>query len=82
MSFQLDGPIGVVEELLPASVAGMAEMNVDKRIVPRLEGFSDKRQTGLLRTLAAFFHIAFCARTNNIFPHRFATHTSRNNMVE
>jgi len=30
--FQLDRPVGVVEELFPASVAFVAEMNVDEGI--------------------------------------------------
>ena len=33
-SFQFDGPVGVVEELLPASVAVVAEVDVDEGIVP------------------------------------------------
>ena len=47
-SLQLNRPVGVVEELLPASVAGLAEVNADERIVFGSGGFLDEGQSGLL----------------------------------
>ena len=38
MSFQFDGPVSVVEELFPAFVAMVAEMDVDERVVAGLDG--------------------------------------------
>jgi hypothetical protein len=37
MSFQFDGPVGVVEELFPASVSVVAEVDVDEGVVPGLD---------------------------------------------
>ena len=38
MSFQLYGPVSVVEELFPAFVAVVAEVDVDERIVAGSDG--------------------------------------------
>ncbi len=81
-SFQLNRPISVVEELLPAFVAGLAEVNVHKRIVLRLGGLLDKSQAGLFWSSAAFSHVAFGAGTDHIFPIRFSASTFRDNVVE
>ena len=58
----------MVEELLPAAITLVAEMNVNERIVPRLDGLLDQLHPGVLRSPAAFFDVAGCAGTNNIFP--------------
>ncbi len=65
---QLDGPVGVVEELLPATVARMAEVDVDKRIAFRLDGLSDKGEAGLLWGSASLYHVTICAGADHIFP--------------
>lgn len=39
--FQLNGPVGVVEELFPAFVSLVAEMDVDEGVVTRLDGLFD-----------------------------------------
>ena len=72
----------MVEELLPTVVALMAEMNVNKRIAFRLDGFLDKLQSSLLWRSASLFHVAFRAGTNDIFPSGFAAHTPRDNVVK
>jgi len=72
----------VVEELLPGSVAGLAEVNADERVVLRFCGFLDECQAGLLWSSAAFFHVAFGAGTDHIFPIRFSACTARDNVVE
>jgi len=43
----------VVEELLPTAVAFLAQVDVDKRIVPGLDGLSHERQACLLGDSAA-----------------------------
>jgi len=58
----------VVEELLPTVIALMAEVNMNKGIAFWLDRFLDKCQTSLFWSLAAFFHVAFGAGTNHIFP--------------
>ncbi len=70
------------QELLPASVARMAEVDVDERIAFRLDGFLDKSQAGLLWSSASLYHITFCAGADHIFPIRFSAHTARDNVVE
>jgi len=80
--FQFDGPVGVVEELLPASIAGLAEVDVDHRIVSGLDGFLDKRQSGLFRHSASLFDVAVGAGADDIFPVRFAAHTAGDDVVE
>ena len=58
----------MVEELLPAFVSGLAEVDADKRIMLRLGGLLDKGKAGLLWSSAAFSHVAFGAGTDHIFP--------------
>jgi len=72
----------VVEELLPASVAVVAEVDVDKGVVPGPDGLSDKLHPSALWSSAAFFDVAGCAGTNNVFPDRFAAHTPGDDVVE
>ena len=72
----------MVEELLPASVSLMAEVNMNKRITLWLDGFLDKFHAGLSWGSAAFFHVALRAGTNYISPDRFAAHTSGDDVVE
>lgn len=79
---QLHAPVGVVEELLPAFVAGLAEVNADKRIVFRLGGLLDKLYTGLFGGSAAFGDVAFGAGADHIFPVRFSACAFGNNVVE
>lgn len=58
----------MVEELLPAFVSGLAEVNVHKRIVLRLGRLLDKGKACLFWGAAAFFHVAFGAGTDHICP--------------
>ena len=72
----------MVEELLPASVALLAEMDANKGIVSWPDRLVDEHYTCLFWSSASLFDIAFCACTDNILPNGLAAHTSRNNMVE
>ena len=47
MSFQFDGPVGVVEELFPAFVSLVSEVDVDEGIVPGLDGLFDEFHAGM-----------------------------------
>ncbi len=72
----------MVEELFPASVAVMAEVDVDEWVVSWLDRLSNKLHPCVLWSLAAFLDIAGCACTNNIFPDSFASHTPWYDVVE
>ena len=47
MSFKLHGPVGVVEELFPAFVSVVAEVDVDEGVVPGLDGLFDELHAGM-----------------------------------
>jgi hypothetical protein len=72
----------MVEELLPASVALMTQVNMDKWIAFWLDRLSDKSHPRSSWSPAAFFHVAICAGTNHIFPNWFAPYTSWDNVVK
>ena len=72
----------MVEELLPAFVALMAEVNMEKGIVLRLYGLSDEYHIGLSWSSAGLFNVAFSTGTNDITPHGFAAHAPGDDMVE
>lgn len=72
----------MVEELFPASVSVVAEVDVDERIVFRLDRLSNKLHLCVFWSSAAFLDIAGCAGTNNIFPDSFASHASGDDVVE
>ena len=58
----------MVEELLPASVSVVTEVDVDEGIVLGPDGLLNKLHPGMLWCSAAFFDIAGCAGANNVFP--------------
>ena len=72
----------MVEELFPAFVTVVAEVDVNEGIVPGLDGLLDKRHAGMFQGLAAFFDVTGRAGTNDVFPGCFAAHTPRGNVVE
>ena len=72
----------MVEELFPALVSVVAEVDVDERVVFGLDGFFDERHAGLLRHSAAFLDVTRRTRTNNILPDGFAAQAPRDNVVE
>jgi len=72
----------VVEELLPATVALLAEMDMYEWIVFRLNGLMNKCYTSFFRSSTAFFDVALGAGTNYISPNGFTTHAPGDNMVE
>ena len=58
----------MVEELFPASVAVVAEVDVDEGVVSGLDGLLNELHPGVLWSSAAFFDVAGCAGANNVFP--------------
>ena len=72
----------MVEELFPASVAVVAEMDVDKGVVPGPDGLFNKLHPGVFGSSASFFYVALGAGANNIFPGCFAAHASGDDVVE
>jgi hypothetical protein len=58
----------MIQELLPASVAGLAKMDADERIMLRLGGFLDKSESSLLGSSATFLHVTFGAGADHILP--------------
>ena len=72
----------MVEELLPASVAPVSEMDMDEGIVPGSDRFVDKGHVGVAWCTAAFSDVAAGAGTNNILPGGFSAHASGDDVVE
>jgi len=72
----------VVEELLPGVVSLVAEVDVDERVVLRLDGLLDECHTGQLWSPASFFDVAAGTGANDVFPDGFSAHASRYDVVE
>lgn len=72
----------MVEELLPASVSLVAEVDMDEGVVPGPDGFLDEGHAGVARGAASFPDIAPGARANDILPGGFAAHGPWDDMVE
>ena len=72
----------MVEELFPASVSVVAEVDVDEWVVFWLDGLLNELHPGVLWSLAAFLDVAGCAGAHNILPDSFAAHTPWYDVVE
>ena len=72
----------MVEELLPAFVSFMSEMDVGQRVMSGLDGLFDQFHSRELRCLAALFDVTRRAGTDNIFPCGFAAYAPGDNVVE
>ncbi len=72
----------MVEELFPASVSVVAEVDVDEGVVAGLDGLFDELHTGMFWGMAAFFDVTGRAGTNDVFPGRFAAQAARDYVVE
>ncbi len=78
---QFDRPVGVIEELFPASVAVVVEMNADNRVASGLYRLCDEPHAGLFRGPAALLDVAPGAGTNHIVPSALAAPAPRNNVI-
>jgi len=72
----------MVEELLPALVAFVPQVDMNKWIVLRFDWFFYQLHAGVFRSPASLFNVAGCARTDNIFPDCFAAQHPRDNMIK
>ena len=72
----------MVEELLPASVTVVPEVNVNERIALRLDGLLDKFHPCVLWSSAAFLNVALGAGADYVFPSCLAAHSHADNVVE
>ena len=80
--FQFDRPVRMVEELFPAFVSLVSEVNMQQGVASWLYGFCDQRHICLFRGSTAFFDVACHAGADNIFPCAFTADTSRHYVVE
>ena len=80
--FQFDGPVGVVEELFPAFVSLVAEMDVDQGVVSRFGGLFDQAHAGVSWRIAALFDVAGGAGADNVLPGRFSAGAARDYVIE
>ena len=72
----------MVEELFPASVAMVAEVDVDEGVVARSNGLFDELHVGFLWGSAALLDVALGAGTDDVFPDGLAAHAPGDNVVE
>ncbi len=72
----------MVEELFPAFVSVVTEVDVDEWVVPGLDGLFNEFHAGMFRGMAAFFDVAGRAGTNDVFPGRFAAQAPWDYVVE
>src|SRR5690606_4984088 len=79
---ELDRPVGVVEELLPAGVALVGQADVDDRAAARAVGFGDQVHAGLIGGPAAFLDVAADAAADDVVPSGPATLAFWDDMVQ
>ena len=72
----------MVEELFPAFIPVMAQMNMQDRIAFGLDRLLNELHVGLLRRSPAFFGVTLSTRTDNIVPGIAAAECSRYDMVQ
>ncbi len=80
--FKFHGPVCVVEELFPASVSLIAEVDVDERVVPGFDWFFYQLHAGMVWTLAALLYVAGRTGTDDVLPCGLAAHASRDDVVQ
>ena len=72
----------MVEELFPASIAVVAEVDVDEGIVSGPNGLLDEFHAGVLWRPAAFLDVTGGAGTHDVAPGGLAAQRSRDHVVE
>ena len=72
----------MVEELFPASVAVVAEVDVNEGIVTGLDGLFDELHVGVLWHAAALPDVARGAGAHDVPPGGFAAQRSRDHVIE
>src|SRR5262249_23085390 len=79
---QVDRPVGVVEESLPALVLGVAELNRQHRAALGTDRGPDKLHAGFVGSATPFLDVAFYATANDVLPARFAPPAARDDVVQ
>ena len=79
---KFDGPVGVVEELLPTAISVMAQMHVNHGIAFWSDGFCDEGYVGLFRSSAALLDVAPGTRTDDVFPDGLSSGTPWYHVVQ
>ncbi len=72
----------MVQELFPAPVARVPQMDMDERITVRFSGLSDEFHFGLYRGSSPFFGIAANTGTYDVLPHGFSPHAPGKHVIE
>ena len=72
----------MVEELFPAFVSVVAEVDMGEGVVSGFGGLFDQLYAGVFRGPAAFPDVAGCAGTDDVLPDCLAAHASRDYVVE
>ena len=72
----------MVEELFPASVAVVVQVDVNEGVVPGFDGLFNKFHPGVFRSSASFSDVALGAGADYVLPCCFAAHTPRDDMVK
>ena len=72
----------MVEELLPASVAVVVQVDVYEGVMPGSNGFFNKLHMCGFGRSASFFNVALGTGTDDVLPCCFAAHTPRDDVVE
>src|SRR5262249_26959343 len=75
-------PVSVVEELLPARVPPLVQLEADDRVSARPLGNGDQRHMGLRRRAPALLDVALQARAHNIVPRALPALAARHNVVQ
>jgi hypothetical protein len=68
MSLEFDRPVGVIEELLPASIASVAEVYVQQGVAFGLDGPCYQCHVGLFGRPSAFACVASDTCADDILP--------------
>ncbi len=72
----------MVEELFPAFVSVVAEVDVDEGVVPGLDGLFDELHAGMFYGMTAFFDVTGRTGTNDVLPGCLAAQAAGDNVVE
>ena len=79
---QFYGPVCIVEELFPAMVSLVVQVDMYDGVAFWFYRFCDQGHSGLFWCSAAFFYVAFSACTDNIFPCCRSSESSWDDVVE
>lgn len=82
MLFEFDGPVGVIEEGLPAGVFILAEADGDDGVTVGLFWFLDEVHASLFGRTTTFAAVAWNTAADEVFPTVAATESTGDDVVE